>query len=134
MSLHSTNPALRQVFASQQTTQLFVNTYKTFVSSIAAVPVVDNQLTIRLLEKLTHFGLALALDNAVAGVFKREVYMCGVCTLSIVNLIVDPGYFGIRRDDHQSHCWEAQYRPKSCCRQSKRAPTNRFCEVKHAGW
>ena len=134
MSLHSTNPALRQVFASQQTTQLFVNTYKTFVSSIAAVPVVDNQLTIRLLEKLTHFGLALALDNAVAGVFKREVYMCGVRTLSIVNLIVDPGYFGIRRDDHQSHCWEAQYRPKSCCRQSKRAPTNRFCEVKHAGW
>lgn len=87
ISLHSTNPAFRQVFASQQTTQLFVNTYKTFVSSIAAVPAVDNQLTIRLLEKLTHFGLALALDNAVAGIFKREVCTCGVCALSIAHLI-----------------------------------------------
>ncbi len=73
MGLHSTTPAFRQVFASQQTTQLFVSTYKTFVSSISAVPAVNNQLTIRLLEKLNHFGLALALDNAVAGTFKREV-------------------------------------------------------------
>ena len=73
MGLHSAYPAFRQVFASQQTTQLFVSTYKSFVSSVAAVPAVNNQFTIRLLEKLTHLGLALALDNAVAGVFKRDV-------------------------------------------------------------
>ena len=73
MSLHTTSPAFRQVFASQQTTQLFVTTYKTFVSSLASASAVNNHLTIRLLEKLTHFGLALALDNAVAGTFKREV-------------------------------------------------------------
>ncbi|KAF8635320.1 hypothetical protein AX17_003946 [Amanita inopinata Kibby_2008] len=73
MSLHTSNQAFRRVFASQQTTQLFVNTYKSFVSSLAGAPAVNNQLTIRLLEKLTHFGLALALDNAVAGTFKREI-------------------------------------------------------------
>ncbi|KAF8621252.1 hypothetical protein AX15_007913 [Amanita polypyramis BW_CC] len=73
MNLHTTSSAFRQVFASQQTTQLFVKTYKTFVSSVASVPAVNNHLTVRLLEKLTHFGLALALDNVVAGAFKREI-------------------------------------------------------------
>ena len=48
-----------------------MNTYKTFVSSTLQ-SAVENQLTIRLLEKLTHFGLALALGNTVAGVFKRR--------------------------------------------------------------
>ncbi|KAF8344869.1 hypothetical protein F5887DRAFT_1061981 [Amanita rubescens] len=86
MSLHSTTPAFRQVFASQQTTQLFVSTYKTFVSSISAVPAVNNQLTIRLLEKLNHFGLALALDNAVAGTFKREI----LDTLESAEMIINP--------------------------------------------
>lgn len=56
----SSTPAfrVRQVFASQQTMQLFVGTYKSFVSSISAVLAVNNQLTIRLLEKLNwHFGV-----------------------------------------------------------------------------
>jgi hypothetical protein len=99
MSLHSTTPAFRQVFASQQTTQLFVNTYKTFVSSISAVPAVNNQLTIRLLEKLNHFGLALALDNAVAGTFKREV-CSDVFRSCITSTLVDSRHIGICRDDY----------------------------------
>jgi hypothetical protein len=73
MTLHSASAAFRHVFASQQTTQLFVNIYKTFVSTVSNAPTVDNHLTIRILEKLSHFGLALALDNAVAGSYKREV-------------------------------------------------------------
>ncbi|KAK2463985.1 hypothetical protein APHAL10511_004036 [Amanita phalloides] len=86
MSLHTTSPAFRQVFASQQTTQLFVNTYKSFVSSVAASAGVNNHLTIRLLEKLTHFGLALALDNAVAGTFKRVI----LDTLETAEMVINP--------------------------------------------
>lgn len=108
MGLHSSIPAFRQVFASQQTTQLFVSTYKSFVASISAVPAVNNQLTIRLLEKLNHFGLALALDNAVAGTFKREVRSNGFrSTVYITSTFVDPRHFRIRRDDHQSLRWKA---------------------------
>ncbi|KAM6494725.1 hypothetical protein JOM56_009348 [Amanita muscaria] len=86
MSLHTTSAAFRQVFASQQTTQIFVNTYKAFVSSVSGASAINNDLTIRLLEKLTHFGLALALDNAVAGTFKREI----IATLEVAETVINP--------------------------------------------
>ncbi|KAJ7856539.1 beach-domain-containing protein [Mycena leptocephala] len=72
MDLHASSSGFREVFKSQQTTQLFVNSYKTFVLRVTDAAQV-NQRTIRILEKLTHFGLGLALDNAVAGAQKREI-------------------------------------------------------------
>ena len=72
MDLHASSPTFRLVFRSQQTTQLFVDTYKSFVSTISATPEL-NPRTTRLLEKLNHFSLSLALDNAVVGTQKREV-------------------------------------------------------------
>ncbi len=72
IDLHASSATFRQVFRSQQTTRLFVEGYKSFISQVSAAPSV-NQRTSRILEKMTHFGLALALDGAVAGVQKREV-------------------------------------------------------------
>lgn len=72
LNLHSTVPQFRSIFQSQVTTQLFVDGYKTFVKRLTVAPVI-NARALRILEKLTHFGLALALDNLVAGSQKREV-------------------------------------------------------------
>ncbi|KAF8208087.1 hypothetical protein K438DRAFT_1667321 [Mycena galopus ATCC 62051] len=72
MDLHASSNGFREVFKSQQTTQLFVNSYKSFVVRVTDAAQI-NQRTIRILEKLTHFGLGLALDNAVAGAQKREI-------------------------------------------------------------
>lgn len=72
LNLHSTLAQFRLIFQSQITTQLFIDGYKSFVKRLAQAPDI-NARTLRILEKLTHFGLALALDNAVAGSQKREV-------------------------------------------------------------
>ncbi|THV04025.1 beach-domain-containing protein [Dendrothele bispora CBS 962.96] len=72
MNLHASSSTFRQIFQSQQTTQLFVNAYKDFVAKISGNSVL-NEYTIRILEKLAHLGLALALDNVVAGAQKREI-------------------------------------------------------------
>lgn len=71
MDLHSSSSTFREIFESHQTTQLFVDAYKAFVTKAAASEV--SSRVIRLLEKLGHFGMALALDNSVAGSHKREV-------------------------------------------------------------
>lgn len=72
LNLHSTVAQFRSIFQSQITTQLFVDGYKTFVKRLSDMPEI-NARALRILEKLTHFGLALALDNSVAGSQKREV-------------------------------------------------------------
>ncbi|TFK36229.1 hypothetical protein BDQ12DRAFT_737089 [Crucibulum laeve] len=72
MNLHTSSPTFRQIFRSQQTTQLFIEAYKNFVTKISPAPQL-NLWTSRILEKLTHLGLALALDNAVGGSQKREI-------------------------------------------------------------
>lgn len=72
MDLHASSPTFRQVFKSQQTAQQFVDAYKSFVSKVIAATDI-NQWTSRILEKLTHFGLALALDVHLNGSQKREV-------------------------------------------------------------
>ncbi|CAK5278628.1 unnamed protein product [Mycena citricolor] len=72
IDLHASSNAFREVFRSQQTTQLFVNSYKAFTLRVVEASTI-NQRTIRILEKLSHFGLALALDNCVAGAQKREI-------------------------------------------------------------
>ncbi|KAF5354041.1 hypothetical protein D9756_006953 [Leucocoprinus leucothites] len=72
LNLHSTVTQFRSAFQSHNTTQLFVDAYKTFVKTLADLPEI-NATALRILEKLTHFGLALALDSAVAGSQKREI-------------------------------------------------------------
>lgn len=71
LTLHATSSTFRQIFESHQTTQLFIDTYKSLVDKLTASSA--NDWNARILEKLTHFGLALALDNTVGGVQKREV-------------------------------------------------------------
>ncbi|EIN04780.1 beach-domain-containing protein [Punctularia strigosozonata HHB-11173 SS5] len=72
IELHSQNPTFRQVFRSQQTTQIFIDAYKTFVLALSSAPHVS-QRVIRILEKVMHFAMSLALDNDVAGTQKREI-------------------------------------------------------------
>ncbi|KIY47744.1 beach-domain-containing protein [Fistulina hepatica ATCC 64428] len=74
MESHSASPTFRQVLQSHQIIQSFVTTYKSFVEKITTAPENEiDQFMIRLLEKLGHFGMALALDTAVAGEQKREI-------------------------------------------------------------
>ena len=73
LTLHATSSTFRQIFESQQTTQLFIDTYKSLVDKLTSSASSINDWNARILEKLTHFGLALALDNAVGGIQKREV-------------------------------------------------------------
>ena len=72
LTLHATSSTFRQIFESQQTTQLFIDTYKSLVDKLSSASNISDW-NARILEKLTHFGLALALDNAVGGAQKREV-------------------------------------------------------------
>ena len=73
LTLHATSSTFRQIFESHQTTQLFIDTYKSLVDKLSSSASSINDWNARILEKLTHFGLALALDNAVGGTQKREV-------------------------------------------------------------
>jgi len=96
LTLHATSSTFRQIFESQQTTQLFVDTYKSTVVKLSSARSI-NDWNIRILEKLTHFGLALALDNAVGGSQKREVgptfssLACAVKPWDLIWTLVDFG-------------------------------------------
>jgi hypothetical protein len=70
--LHASSSTFRHLFESQQTTQLFIDAYKSMVAKLSGATRI-NEWNLRILEKLTHFGLALALDNSVGGSQKREV-------------------------------------------------------------
>ena len=70
--LQSSSPTFRQLFESQQTTQMFIKAFRSFVTSLTSTSETP-QHHIRISEKLMHFGLTLSLDNAVAGGQKREV-------------------------------------------------------------
>jgi hypothetical protein len=72
IELHSQNHMFRQVFRSQQTTQLFIDGYKGFVTTMSSTRVNLSQELIRILEKVMHLAMSLALDNDVAGSQKRE--------------------------------------------------------------
>ncbi|KAF5370942.1 hypothetical protein D9615_009793 [Tricholomella constricta] len=85
MDLHALSTTFRQVFKSQQTTQLFVDGYKTFVTKVTAAQRV-NQWTRRILEKISHLGLALALDPVIAGNQKREI----LDTLQKADTVLNP--------------------------------------------
>ncbi len=72
LDLHASSATFKQIFRSQQTTRLFVESYRAFVTKLLQAPLV-NQRTLRLLEKIAHLGISLAVDSAVAGAQKREV-------------------------------------------------------------
>jgi hypothetical protein len=77
IDLHASSSTFRQVFRSQQTTQMFVDAYKAFVTAVTA-SFDSNQRTVRILEKISHFGLTLALNDDVAAPQKREVLSCAI--------------------------------------------------------
>ncbi|KAH9006451.1 beach-domain-containing protein [Lactarius hatsudake] len=71
VQLQSSCPTFRELFESQQTTQTFTQAFQSFVARLS-----PNEMShhhIRITEKLMHFALTLALDNAVAGPQKREI-------------------------------------------------------------
>ena len=73
IDLHASSPTFRQVFRSQQTTQLFIDAYKTFVtviSSSASSP----PRTISILERISHFALTLAFEGDISGPQKHQVF------------------------------------------------------------
>ncbi|TFK23845.1 beach-domain-containing protein [Coprinopsis marcescibilis] len=72
IDLHSKSSTFREVFRSQQTTQLYIDACKAYNERLKTVPSINLHNT-RIVEKLSHLGLALALDNAVSGVQKREI-------------------------------------------------------------
>ncbi|KAF8882140.1 hypothetical protein BD779DRAFT_1544178 [Infundibulicybe gibba] len=72
MDLHASNSAFRQIFKSQQTTQIFIDAYKVFASKVTP-PITVTPQALRISEKLAHFGFALALDESVAGPQRREI-------------------------------------------------------------
>jgi hypothetical protein len=72
MTLHASSATFRELFKSAQATQTFIDAYKMFVQKANDLEAIDVWTT-SMLDKLNHFGLALALDNNVAGGQKREV-------------------------------------------------------------
>ena len=84
IDLHASCPSFRQIFKSQQTTQQFSDAYKAFVSAVSSCASLNNTAT-RILEKMTHFGLTLALDPAGAGAQIREVCL----SLSVFGARID---------------------------------------------
>ncbi len=86
LTLHASSPTFRLIFESQQTTQLFIDAYKAMIERLIEVLTNGangskghgnsiNAWNVRILEKLNHLGLALALDNAVGSSQKREVFL-----------------------------------------------------------
>lgn len=75
LNLQLNCPTLRLVYKSQQTIELFVQAFKSFVNALNSAVVIE-QRTISMLEKMMHFGVTIAMDNVVAGNQKAEVRPC----------------------------------------------------------
>ncbi|OBZ78370.1 Beige 1 [Grifola frondosa] len=72
INIHSSSTTFRQIFKSHVVTQSFIDSYKLFVTAVSTTPEFEPGTT-RVLEKLSHFGLSIALDNAVASSQKQEI-------------------------------------------------------------
>ncbi|KAF8584664.1 beach-domain-containing protein [Ramaria rubella] len=72
IDLHSSSPSFRELFKSQQTTGLLVDACKPFVTKVAGDNGARTRL-VRLLEKITHLVLMLALDIHVDAIHKQEL-------------------------------------------------------------
>lgn len=69
--LQAASQSFRDLFRSQSVTQAFVTAFKSYYVALKSAELRPGLLSI--LDKLKHFGLTLALDNAVSGTHKREV-------------------------------------------------------------
>lgn len=72
IDLHAVSETFRKLFVSQQTTAMFIDAVKAFIDRVATEPGLHDK-TIRLVEKITHLVLMLALDTYVDNAQKREV-------------------------------------------------------------
>ena len=72
ISIHSSSTTFRQIFKSQTTTQYYLDAYRAYVAALLQAMEIPAAST-RLLEKLTHLGLSIALDTAVASQQKQDV-------------------------------------------------------------
>lgn len=72
IDLHSSTPSFRQLFKSKQTTSLFISACRSYVMQMAQAPQLWTKLG-RLMEKVSHLTLMLAMDEAVDNNQKREV-------------------------------------------------------------
>jgi hypothetical protein len=70
--LHPISPTFRDIFKSTQTTQLFIDAYNSFTSGVKSLPDIGQTL-VSLMDKMSHFALALALDNLVSASQQQEV-------------------------------------------------------------
>lgn len=86
IELHASSATFRQVFQSQQTTQLLVDAYKSFVTRVKEEVDVDDQKR-RILDKLTHFSLAVATNSIVAGPQKHEILI----SVQSAHQVLNPG-------------------------------------------
>ncbi|KAI0079797.1 beach-domain-containing protein [Panus rudis PR-1116 ss-1] len=73
IQLHGSSSTFRQVFKSQTTTSYFVDAYRTFVMHLSNTSATLELVIVRILEKMSHFGLSIALDTAVAAEQKQEI-------------------------------------------------------------
>ena len=72
IKIHSYSPTFRHAFQSQVTTQTFIDAFKAFVLAVSMAYELDATV-VRVLEKLSHFGLCISLDNTVAVAQSEEV-------------------------------------------------------------
>ncbi|KAG5335279.1 hypothetical protein C0989_001571 [Termitomyces sp. Mn162] len=85
MGLHASSPTLREMFKSQHIIQLYIDTFKTFVDKLKVTAGL-NQSTKRILEKIAHFGLALAFEPFISGTQKHEI----LDTMQSANAMLNP--------------------------------------------
>ena len=72
IQLHSTSPSFKQIFKSTQVTQQLINTHSAFTSTVRSLPEIS-QRVISLMDKMSHFAIALALDPSVSETQQAEV-------------------------------------------------------------
>lgn len=70
--MHSSTSSFRHLFKSQATTELFIDAYKSFLVSAARATELS-QSTVRILEKLSHVALGIALGDDIGNSQKQEV-------------------------------------------------------------
>lgn len=88
LKLHGSSSTFREIFRSQQATQIYIDAFKQFVNRLKLSDKVKsdgvNQRTAQILDKLSTLGLQIALDNAVSGPQKREVSTSDCCPVERV--------------------------------------------------
>lgn len=133
INVHATNMGFRQVFKSQQTTRLFVEAYRSFTSKLMRAEFA-NRRTMGLLEKISHFGIALAVDDALAGAQKREVRRdkCAFWCVWLMQ-VLDPGHPPRRGSVVESECDGQSNQSGVVCGFEVCARPIRVGTVQHAG-